>query len=83
MSKPENPSAFPLPALTLFDGRGHPTHPGMSLRDWFAGQALPQAIEIGRSGAKPDADVARLTAAIAGIAYDFADEMLAERERQP
>lgn len=77
MIKPDNPPAFPVQDCANFQCHG------MSLRDWFAGQALPQAIEIGRSGAKPDADVARLTAAIAGIAYGFADEMLARRERQP
>lgn len=62
--------------------RAYDRQHGMTMRDYFAGQALPQAIEIGRSGSKPDADLEKLTAAIAGIAYDFADAMLAERERQ-
>lgn len=57
-------------------------HSGMSLRDWFAGQALPQAIaheiELRRSSVAP---VAFRYEAIAHAAYVVADAMLAERER--
>lgn len=45
--------------------------PGMSLRDWFAGQALP----IAGNGSSRTAD------AIAKRAYYIADAMIAERER--
>jgi hypothetical protein len=36
----DNPNAFPLPALTIDGVGGYPSQPGMTLRDWFAGQAL-------------------------------------------
>ena len=45
---------------------------GMSLRDWFAGQALPSVDE--RSHGTPQ-DVAK-------ECYQLADAMLAERERK-
>lgn len=35
MSVPENPPAYPRPS-----GNGWPAQDGMTLRDWFAGQAL-------------------------------------------
>lgn len=51
---------------------------GMTLRDWLAGQALPQSLidtqlESGGSDA----------AAAAHYAYEIADAMLAERSKQP
>ena len=45
--------------------------PGMTLRDWFAGQALPRAT-IGAGGC---------AAAISARAYFIADAMLAAREK--
>lgn len=48
-------------------------HPGMTLRDWFAGQALNGFLS-GR-GVMPDKIIT------AQFAYRFADAMLAERER--
>jgi hypothetical protein len=46
---------------------------GMSLRDWFAGQALGAIIDVhgGKLSSK----------GIAHVCYDFADAMLAEREK--
>lgn len=53
------------------DGPNYQTYPGMSLRDWFAGQAL-----AGMNA--HDADVSfRMRAE---DAYKYADAMLAERE---
>jgi len=49
------------------------TNPGMSLRDWFAGRALPQALAA--SATREDYDY--VAAAIG--AYQIADAMLAER----
>lgn len=46
---------------------------GMSLRDYFAGQALPAIITPGTMGMTVDLD--------AEMAYRFADAMLAEREK--
>lgn len=66
--------AFPVPASDAENafgemaGNGH--QPGMSLRDWFAGQALSSALE----GTASD---------IAGACYALADAMLAVRDRRP
>ncbi len=38
MIKDDNPHVFPFPIFTGEDDQT--VHPGMSLRDWFAGQAL-------------------------------------------
>lgn len=51
--------------------------PGMSLRDWFAGQVLPKALDLsillpGTGSPAPSA---------AKMAYEIADAMLAEREK--
>lgn len=48
-------------------------HPGMSLRDWFAGQAAAQLV--------PYVDAFVPLHAVAKSAYKFADAMLAEREK--
>lgn len=64
--------AFPVPN----DDRpgAYEAHPGMSLRDWFAGQALEKLMDdtlhLGRE------EEARM---IAANAYLFADAMVAER----
>ena len=66
--KPENPPAFPqhpdAPYLSVEQGYG------MTLRDYFAGQALA-SFTSGTRKAHEDA----------GKAYRIADAMLAERER--
>lgn len=71
----ENPPAFPR-VLSHEEGDygkiHYATHPGMSLRDWFAGQALPGLIAL---------DSAADTAGITQDAYAFADAMLAERNK--
>lgn len=74
MSKPENPQAFPVESDIT-------QHPGMTLRDYFAGQAL--VVYIGRnsnytlaghqSPAWPEE--------IAKACYEMADAMLAERSK--
>lgn len=64
----ENPPAFPVSTI---DGA---TNYGMTLRDWFAGNAL--SLHFGPTGttATP-ADVARWS-------YEVADAMLAARQEQ-
>lgn len=57
--------AFPIPEVpTVMQA-----WPGMSLRDWFAGMVLPQAM-----GESPSVEIA------ATLAYRMADAMLAARE---
>ena len=66
MTTPANPRAFPSAAID-------PAFGGMTLRDWFAGQALAAMSRLG-----DDDTTAR---SIAYDAYLLADAMLAERER--
>jgi hypothetical protein len=71
MSKPENPFAFPL--AVPGDCMVQPTD-GMTLRDWFAGQALV--------GICAHQDSWGCTVnEIAPQAYQLADAMLAERAK--
>ena len=72
-------AAFPLPPVLSEGGPesywSQPPQPGMSLRDYFAGQAL--------AGILLDAGTARQVEdhTIAKSAYRLADAMLAEREK--
>ncbi len=67
MSTPENPPAFPV------TGPVHCNDRGMTLRDYFAGQALAVMT------AAPDYSKGPCNAAIAKRAYIIADEMLTAR----
>ena len=75
MSTPSNGGpAFPINAIDWRDIPNHPA-PGMSLRDWFAGQALPSLLAAAiNSEAQPG------KAKIARDCYDVADAILAARE---
>lgn len=56
--------------------------PGMSLRDWFAGQALRVADNAARDCVKAGAvEPHKAPQLIAEFAYDIADAMLAAREK--
>lgn len=69
MSGAENPSAFPSG-----DFMGVEPGYGMTMRDWFAGQALGEVLRRN--------DIVRLDAPkAASEAYRFADAMLAAREQ--
>ena len=61
----ENPNAFPTNDIT-------PYHPGMTLRDWFAGQALTGLTASDNWGS---------VMSMARYAYELADAMLAERAK--
>lgn len=79
MSKHENPPAFPQHDLSAYDiGPTYPTE-GMSLRDWFAGQALVGVVReyLHRNGFHGDT----LHQNLAVHAYRIADAMLAERAK--
>jgi hypothetical protein len=67
---PGNEPAFPY----QFDPR-FVVHPGMTLRDWFAGQALAGYI------ACPAMDALTRTE-IVGFCYEFADLMLKARREE-
>lgn len=69
-SKVDNPSAFPHPGLP-----GSYQECGMTLRDWFAGQALAGiGAAWSRDGASPED--------LAEFSYDLADAMLAARAQE-
>jgi hypothetical protein len=75
----ENPPAFPQPK---FDSFGHAydpldsaEHPGMTLRDWFAGQALAGAM------ACPTMRQGMSSASYASMSYELADAMLSTRSQ--
>lgn len=75
-----NPAAFPSPGVVLPGGQQQGAYEGMTLRDYFAGQAMLTllGIELGtaqdiRSGETAGQWVARK-------AYAMADLMIAARE---
>ncbi len=70
---PENPPAFPYNERSD-DGSHWHSHSGMTLRDWFAGQALGKV----KITAPVGADFNRT---IAEAVWGLADAMLAEREK--
>lgn len=80
--KPYNPPAFPIPNDP--NPGSYETAPGMSLRDWYAGQFLAGAMTHFASGPDPfEVDVEKwrndLRAQLAADAYVMADAMLAAR----
>ncbi len=85
--KTNNPPAFPGKWVT-FCGATEPTESGMTLRDYFAGQALNgrisnRTIVRGRQDKRKMTEEELLAAAenTAKRAYQYADDMLAEREK--
>lgn len=72
MSAVNNPQAFPVPNDANVNGQE-----GMTLRDWFAGQALNGLLASG----KWDNCGVGFEAYIAGHASNIADAMLAERAK--
>jgi hypothetical protein len=93
--------AFPTSAEVNFNARPQTTtdqskpwflYNGMTLRDWFAGQALSEAIQ--QADVLPTRDLAALFGrgeddpppvtrqeAVAALAYAYADAMLAQRSK--
>lgn len=61
------------------DGSGLHANPGMSLRDWFAGQALPGCML--RCAASEKADGETVEGMFSRRAYEVADAMLKERKK--
>ena len=73
MSKKDGGPAFPTP---FGCGDQEPERSGMSLRDWFAGQAMTGKIQAIRGGYWD----ARHMKQAAEACYKIADAMIAERE---
>lgn len=67
----ESPNHGPVP-VTTYGNLG-----GMTLRDWFAGQALP-VVAMPAS----DGSICQNTEKLAAWAYELADAMLAERNKE-
>lgn len=73
-NKPENPQAFPMPqGMKDNTFEGNDEQEGMTLRDWFAGQALISAKDL---NPQPFTDEN-----LAKAAYSMADAMLKERAK--
>jgi hypothetical protein len=67
------------PAFPHMAADGHPDYrPGLSRRDWFAGQALPAIIE--RCGADHRLPHEHITDYFARKAYEVADAMISARK---
>lgn len=86
MSAPDNPPAYP--AQTGPNGEGFQsgallwTHPGMTLWDHFAGQAMVGLLRIENEQQPGESTYAGAAELLANDAAAFADAMLAERERR-
>lgn len=83
MTKYDGGPAFPMPGGPK-DGYGNPTNrpqSGMSLRDWFAGQALSGPLAsifpVYMPDMKDGGDYS--IEQVAAVAYRIADAMIAER----
>jgi hypothetical protein len=77
--KPENPSAFPCAKsdINYNNQSGEPFQSGMTLRDYFAAHAMSGFLSSREIILAADPGSCRN---LAGSAYEYADEMLKERE---
>jgi hypothetical protein len=72
--------AFPSEQSECQDGTWNQTYsPGMSLRDWFAGQALA-GIVTRDDIVGTEARLRHVKGSVADLAYEYADAMLAARD---
>lgn len=71
----ENPPAFPMVVPTEFQFANN----GMTLRDWYAGQAIGRVIDAYIVGNGPCLGTEHMPANCAIHAYRIADAMLAAR----
>ena len=82
----KNQAAFPSPGVVIPSGPGSATTPhqqgayeGMTLRDYFAAKAMQALMDEWVSNPDSFDSIEQLAEA----AYEYADAMLAERDRQP
>lgn len=80
MSKQDGGSAFPGTWHPDMGWSPHETPFGMSLRDWFAGQALTGVMEVCLHDAQIDGETR--AEMFARKAYQIADAMIKERARE-
>ena len=81
MSEMQNPPAFPQQCADALDVGM--VHEGMTLRDWFAGQAIGATITAITAGKVPLQNwIGTPSESAAAIAYAMADAMLAARTRE-
>ena len=78
MTKPSNPPAFPF--VDWCNGSKGVVQEGMTLRDWFAGQALVGILTAWKMTGTCENYVGSCQQ-VAALAYANADAMLAEREK--
>lgn len=81
----DNPTAFPVAEVRTHDGFGiREGSPGMTLRDWFAGQAMVAMFAVNRDYLERVSQdkYFPITAASARDAYAFADAMLSARNQE-
>ena len=89
MSAPGNPSAFPVNCANDPSPGAYPAEPGMTMRDWFAGQAVTGILansENTQAGAEPtncalSCRPEEFSSWVAKASYLVADAMLAERAK--
>lgn len=81
-TQPDNPPAFPMPAAFSPECGTLPGQVGMTLRDWFAGQALAGdfAAQSAATGEWANTVGDEYIQARAAMFYRFADAMLRARE---
>lgn len=78
--KPDNPPAFPLQAYAMDAHRWSYGQEGMTLRDYFAGQAA-QPLLMDLLKQEQELSLEQASRRIALAAYGYADAMLKERGR--
>jgi hypothetical protein len=71
-------SAYPLPVHLSLEGDEHIAYPGMSLRDWFAGQAITGVIRQCAQDLRHRDDAPADYFAMK--AFEIADAMIAARK---
>lgn len=80
MRKPDGGPAFPVPVREEERWEfGYPD--GMTLRDWFAGQALAGGLSYCGDGQRGSWHNNANPETVARLCYDYADAMLKERDR--
>lgn len=74
-------AAFPFLPEAAVARQGFPIERGMSLRDWFAGQALSGALAASVHGSNDqDWTAEEIRTRMSALCYELADAMLEARE---